>query len=152
VCVDEVSAEATRPLRQRVLRPHQRAEDLVFPGDADARTLHLAALEGAGLEGRRIVGVASWMLEPPPGWTGPGLAYRLRGMATAPEVRGGGAGALLLDEGMRRIAARGAECVWCQARIQARGFYARFGFAPVGEVFELPAIGPHVAMERRLLG
>ena len=38
-----ISAEETRPVRQRVLRPHQRPKELVYPGDDDHDTFHLGA-------------------------------------------------------------------------------------------------------------
>jgi hypothetical protein len=40
--------------------------------------------------------------------------------------------------------------VWCTARVRARGFYERAGFVAVGGVLEIPRIGPHVLMRRRL--
>ncbi len=138
-----------RPLRQRVLRPHQRAAELVFPGDLEAEALHLAARLG---EGGRIVGVASWLPEGPdlPELAAARRPVRLRGMATAPELRGTGIGAALLEEGATRLAATGVDLVWCQARVAARGFYERHGFAAHGEPFELPEIGPHVVMSHRV--
>src|SRR4051812_41835612 len=38
--IERLDAAGVRPLRQVVLRPHQRAEELVYPGDDDPRTLH----------------------------------------------------------------------------------------------------------------
>jgi predicted GNAT family N-acyltransferase len=40
--------------------------------------------------------------------------------------------------------------VWCNARVDAAGFYRRYGFEAEGGVFDLLAIGPHVVMRRRL--
>jgi len=139
-----VAAAATRPLRQQVLRPHQPPEHLLYPGDDAPGSFHLAAYQG-----ERLVGTVSLSLEERDGG-GParGSSYRLRGMATHPEVRGQGVGAALLAEALRRMAEAGGERVWCNARTSAAGFYDRYGFARLGPEFELPGIGPHVLMER----
>jgi predicted GNAT family N-acyltransferase len=71
-------------------------------------------------------------------------------MATDPAVRGAGAGRALLAEGLARVAARGGDLVWCDARVSAAGFYERQGFAVVTQPFDKPGIGPHVGMLRDL--
>jgi predicted GNAT family N-acyltransferase len=71
-------------------------------------------------------------------------------MATDPAVRGSGAGRALVEEGLARIAARGADLVWCDARVAAAGFYERLGFVVVTGEYDKPGIGPHVGMVRQL--
>ena len=83
------------------------------------------------------------------GREGPPGAWRVRGMATAPEARGRGAGTAVLDALVSHALAEGATLVWCTARTRARSLYERAGFAVTSEVFEPPDIGPHVRMERR---
>jgi|SRR5215470_15183575 len=139
-----ITAAETRPLRQRVLRPHQSLEELAYPGDDDAGTVHLGAFAGDAL-----VGIASIYPEPPRGRDATG-AYRLRGMATAPEVRGGGYGGRLLEAAVEHARASGATLVWCNARVPVADFYRRYGFRAEGAVFELEGIGPHVYMARDL--
>jgi ribosomal protein S18 acetylase RimI-like enzyme len=78
---------------------------------------------------------------------GPG-SWRVRGMATAPHARGKGAGAAVLDALVGHAIAQGATRVWCNARTPARSLYEREGFRVVSEEFEIPEIGPHLAMER----
>src|SRR4051812_35333296 len=102
--VAPVPAAETRPLRQRVLRPHQRPEDLVLAGDDDPDSGHFAAQDVDG----EVIGTASVRREPPPwapGWAAGEPAWRLRGMATAPEARGIGIGARLLDRVIDHVAA-----------------------------------------------
>jgi GNAT superfamily N-acetyltransferase len=140
-----------RPLRQSVLRPGRPAEESVFPGDDDPRTLHIGAGLGPGGE---IVAVGTLLAEAPP-WPVPDelsvRCWRIRGMATHPEVRGRGIGATVLAELLRRAALGGSALVWCNARVPALSFYARAGFTPVGAPFEAPGIGPHQAMQLQLL-
>jgi predicted GNAT family N-acyltransferase len=67
-------------------------------------------------------------------------------MATEAAVRGTGAGQALLDDGLARVAARGGDLVWCDARVTAAGFYERAGFTVVTEPYDKPGLGPHVGM------
>ena len=70
-----LSAAQTRPLRQLILRPHQTADELVYPGDDAPDSLHVGILVDQAL-----VGIASIYREAPSrgvtfaGW------WRLRGM------------------------------------------------------------------------
>jgi GNAT superfamily N-acetyltransferase len=144
VAVVTIPAEEVRPLRGRLLRPGQSAEELVYPGDALPGALHL----GAWVDGE-LAGIASVSPEPVPG-SSDGDAWRVRGMATVPEVRGRGVGAALLEACLEHARAQGGRVAWCNARTPAVGFYERFGFHVEGEEFELPGIGPHFLMRRAL--
>jgi len=138
-----VTAAETRPLRQRVLRPHQRVEDVALAHDDDADALHL----GAFVDGV-MVGVATVHREPAPGTTDTS-AWRLRGMATDPEVRRGGCGTKLVAGCVEHAKAHGATRMWCTAREGAKAFYDALGFTTVGERFDVPDLGPHYVMEVR---
>jgi predicted GNAT family N-acyltransferase len=143
VQVDEVAAEVTYALRGAVLRPD--GGEIVWAGDEDPRTFHLAARSADGA----VVGVVRFSPAPCP-WRDAAAPWQLRGMATDPTVRGSGAGRALVDDGMTRLAERGGDLVWCDARVTAAGFYERMGFAVVTEPFDKPGIGPHVGMVRVL--
>jgi GNAT superfamily N-acetyltransferase len=140
--VEAVPAGDVRPLRGSVLRPEQAPEELVYAGDDHPDALHAAVRDPAG---GAIVGIATVAPEDHPSDPRPG-DWRLRGMATAPEVRGRGLGALLLAACLDHARARGGERVWCNARVVAEGFYLRAGFVPEGPRFEIPGIGEHVVM------
>ncbi len=137
-------AEAVRPLRQAVLRPHQGVEELVYEGDADPATLHAGCL----VDGQ-VVGVATVAPQPHPTDPRPG-DWRLRGMATLPSQRGRGLGAQLLASCLTHAREHGGRRVWCNARTPVLGFYERFGFAADGEEFDIPDLGPHVVMSVRV--
>jgi GNAT superfamily N-acetyltransferase len=115
----------------------------VYPGDDHPDALH-AAVRDPG-PGGPVVGIATVAPEGHPSDPRPG-DWRLRGMATAPEVRGRGLGALLLTACLEHARARGGDRVWCNARVTAEGFYLRGGFLPEGARFDIPDIGPHVVM------
>jgi GNAT superfamily N-acetyltransferase len=132
----EITLPETRPLRQEILRPHERLERLAADEPSDAYAV------GVFDRGNLIsVGLVA-----PDGEPG---AWRVRGMATVPRARGKGAGTAVLEALVRRAIGGGASRVWCNARTPARSLYERAGFRTVSEEFELPDIGPHFVMERR---
>jgi predicted GNAT family N-acyltransferase len=137
--VEEVPAEVTYALRAAVLRPD--GGDIVWAGDEDPRTFHLAARSPDGA----VIGVVRFSPAACP-WRDARAPWQLRGMATDPAVRGSGAGTALVVEGLTQVAARGGDLVWCDAREVAVGFYERTGFTVVTEPFDKPGIGPHVGM------
>lgn len=139
-----VSAEMVRPVRQRVLRPHQRAEELVYPGDDDADTFHLGAFDASGL----IVAILSMYrhAQPPHEPADEPRAWRIRGMASIPEARGTGLGRALVEHARDRAWGSDGDPIWCNARQAAFGFYEKLGFRIVGGVFEIEGIGPHAVM------
>lgn len=144
VIIKRVSPDAVRPIRQAILRPHQTVEECVFPGDDVPEAGHFGAYLAD-----RLVSIGSIFRESPPGQAVP-AAWRLRGMATLPEVRGQGCGAAVLDACIAHVRAHHGRFIWCNARTPAVGFYRRYGFATIGEEFELPGIGPHYVMECHL--
>jgi predicted GNAT family N-acyltransferase len=143
--IQRVAPEVVRPLRQRVLRPHQTVAEQVYAGDDDPRAAHFAAYDEDG----DVIGIASITPEPHPGGDGTADDFRVRGMATDPDRgRGTGAGGALLLACVAHAQAAGAARIWCNARTPARGFYERYGFVAEGEEFPLPDIGPHHLMSR----
>ena len=142
--IRRITAEDAFPLRFGVLRRALPPAESRYPRDDDPRTVHL----GAFIDGR-LVAVGSFLPEPPED-SRVEDAYRLRGMVTMPDYRGRGIGGVLLDRGVAEVARTGARMVWCNGRTGALSFYRRHGFAPVGEVFETPATGPHYRFVRPL--
>jgi predicted GNAT family N-acyltransferase len=140
VVVEEATLAETLPLRAAILRPG--GDPAAMAGDDDATTVHLAARTADG----RVVGVVRFSPAACPWRPDARAPWQLRGMATDPEIRGAGAGRKLVEDGLRRVGARGGDLVWCDARMTAAGFYERMGFAVVTEPYEKPPIGPHVGM------
>jgi GNAT superfamily N-acetyltransferase len=136
-----ISAAETRPLRQALLRPHQRLDELVYRGDDDPLALHAGAFHQ-----ERLVGVATVSPNPCPraSFASP---WQLEGMATVPEVRGLGYGRALIKRCLAHIAAHGGATLWCNGRTSAGGFYTNLGFQTVGDEF-VTATGPHYVFFR----
>jgi GNAT superfamily N-acetyltransferase len=144
VRIAAIAAADTLAVRRPVLRPGRAPEDARYAGDDDAETLHL----GAFVDGR-LVGVATIIRQPPAGEDDPD-AWRVRGMATLPDHRGGGLGARLLDGLLEHARRSGGRSVWCTARIDAVSLYRRAGFEPEGAPFEIPGIGQHLVLRKSL--
>jgi GNAT superfamily N-acetyltransferase len=139
--VKVVDAAEIVPLRHQVLRPHQPRARVTYAEDPTA--CHLAAYDPTG----RLVGCVTVFPDPFPAPIAvDGVHWRLRGMATAADVRGQGYGAALLQSAISAARDRGASLLWCNAREAAVGFYARYGMKVVGEQFDIATVGPHRRM------
>lgn len=132
-----IRAEQTFPLRQKVLRPQQNLNEMLYPLDKVTGSFHM----GAFAEGE-IVGIASVYPESQSGDLHQG-DWRLRGMAVSPSLQGQGVGKALIKECLDYTKSQAGRMVWCNARTSAIGFYVSLGFNKVGEEFEIEGIGPH---------
>jgi GNAT superfamily N-acetyltransferase len=140
--VHRIRAAETRPLRQSVLRPTARVEDLAWAHDDDAETYHAGIFEDG-----QLVAIGTIHPAPPPAEhfasdSHRESAWRLRGMATSPGHRGRGHGALIVRACIEHARAHAGTLLWCTARVPAVAFYERLGFRKHGDVFEGPHVGP----------
>jgi len=140
----QITAEETRSLRHRVLRPHQTLADCVYPGDDAEDSFHYGARNNDG----DIVCIASVFTETEPqfGLFKRGKQQRLRGMATLEFERNKGLGMMVLDTCIRHSKDDGVSTFWCNARTSAAEFYRKAGFNQVPTTFDIPGIGPHWVM------
>jgi GNAT superfamily N-acetyltransferase len=142
VTVERVAAHVTYPLRQRVLRPGRPPAAARFDIDDEPSTASFAARTPHG----EVVATAVVYPEPCPWLPDRPGAWRLRGMATAPDHRGRGVGTRVLRAALAHVDTSGGDLVWCNARVPARRLYERAGFRTHGASWEDPEIGPHIAM------
>jgi len=129
-------------LRHAELRPGLPRGTAEFDGDDEPTTVHVGAFSGA-----EVVGCASWMRRP---WHGQ-PAWQLRGMATRADLvrRGVGRAVLTTSDGLLRDGSD-VRLLWCNARVAAIAFYERLGWEVASSVFDVPTVGPHRTMTRRL--
>lgn len=144
-----VPVEEIFELRWRVLRPGLPRKSAIFLEDGHPLAFHMAAYGDGGDGGDEVVACVTLFPEQLPG--DGAIAYRIRGMASAPEVRGRGYGAALLHAALEQARQRGAELVWCNGRTSARGFWEGQGFMAVGEEFVLEPAGPHFLFVAKLV-
>lgn len=143
IIVRRVTANDVYPLRHRVLRPHQTLAECVWAQDTDPDTAHFAAYIND-----QIIGVASIAISPRE--NDPQNTWRLRGMATVPELQSKGVGGKVLLACLEHAKKCGGVLMWCNARTGALTFYRRHGFETVGDEFDIKGIGPHYVMVRSL--
>lgn len=147
--IRQLDVEAVRPLRTQVLRPgFDDGELLHYEGDEASEAHHFGAVD---TEDNQIVGVVSYMPEQL-SVEGESAEVRLRGMAVRPDLQRRGVGSHLLSTTLTKIAVAHPKWrrVWAAARTSVTGFYAGHGFEAVGPRFEIPSVGPHQRMVRRL--
>lgn len=134
--------EEVLPLREAVIIAGTNRDSPFFPGDRDVTTRHIGVFEGG-----RCVGCATFLVQPCRGEP----AWQLRGMATAPDHRGRGLGRAILAFAEAVLPAEsGVRVFWCNARATAAGFYRKLGWETISEPFDVPGVGPHYRMLRRL--
>ncbi|MDP4953397.1 MAG: GNAT family N-acetyltransferase [Flavobacteriales bacterium] len=142
--VKQIRSEETRAVRHRVLWPHiEQEKDCVIDIDEREDAIHL----GAYLD-QKLVAVCS-LFEMHSSKIEDKKQYRLRAMASLPEVRGSGAGKMIVQEALRLVESKGMDVLWCDARKVALGFYEKLGFERIDEWYEVPKIGPHQFMYYR---
>lgn len=135
-----INKEDVLSLRSIVLRESKRKpEDCVFENDDAADSFHLGYLIND-----EVICVASFHHQSRAGFEG--IAYQLRGMATAEAFRNNGYGNLLVNFSITYLRGQKVNYVWCNAREKAFKFYQSLGFEFISEEFDIPGIGPHKTM------
>lgn len=161
VVVGRVEPSSTLELRRAVLYPGRTFEAVtsLYAGDPDPLVV------GARNESGEVVATGAVMRGAPPealhrllAGTAHGphgertlaalASWRIRGMATSPELRGSGIGASVLELLVDHVAAHGGGVLWCNARTPALSFYRRGGFRTFGDAWADPETGPHVVVWR----
>ena len=142
--VKRVSTRDTYQLRNKVLRPGRPVETCHFEGDSEDQTFHL----GAFIE-NKLVSIASFYFRKNDAFETENQ-FQLRGMATLEEFRKQGLSRELLKVAFPMIKQNFCHLVWCNARVEASGFYEAVGFKAHGEVFEIPDVGPHILMYKEI--
>jgi predicted GNAT family N-acyltransferase len=134
---DAAELDEALALRERVFFGEQGVDPEADRDGLDEEALQYVAVSGDG----RVLGTCRVVLRD-------GVA-RLGRMVVQRDARGRGIGALLLEEAERGALAAGAARVRLHAQVRAAPFYARGGYAQVGEPFVEEGID-HVTMERAL--
>ncbi|GAC1603414.1 MAG: GNAT family N-acetyltransferase [Hymenobacter sp.] len=125
-----IPPEATYALRHQVLWPDKPLAYVALADDPAGH--HFGAFRGG-----QLVAVISLFVA--------GAEARFRKFATRPDCQRQGIGSALLGHVFGEARQRGARRLWCDARHDSAGFYARFGLQPEGETFYKGTI-PYVRM------
>jgi len=118
--IEQIRYELTWKIRHEVMYPDQPFDMIKLPNDPNG--IHFGLYAGAWL-----TAVVSLFEH--------GNVYQFRKFATIVKEQGKGYGSQLLEYMIDFCKARGAEKLWCNARMSAAHFYSKFGLVPVGETF-----------------
>jgi ribosomal protein S18 acetylase RimI-like enzyme len=76
--------------------------------------------------------------------------YQIRGMAVLEEFQKKGFGEQLLHYCENEIRIKKGELIWFNAREIAVGFYKKSGYEVIGGQFEIPDVGPHYVLFKKI--
>lgn len=141
ITIKKILPEETLVLREKILRPGQPLNKLVYVGDNNPEAYH----SGAFLDDK-IVGIASVYLKNKDNDSKEN-SWQLRGMAVEDFLRGQGVGKKILIDCINHIKLNSGNHLWCNARVGAVNFYKSLGFYITSDKFDIPDIGPHYIME-----
>ena len=141
--IKEITAEQTYELRKIELRKNMSLSSQ-FRGDLDADTFHLGLFIN-----NELVSIVSFMRSDYKEFTE--KQFQLRGMATKENYQGKGFGKMLITKSEELLKEKEVIIVWCNARIVALDFYKKQGFKIIGKEFDIPQIGGHFVMYKKLI-
>lgn len=139
-----VHANLVLPVRQHVLRAGRPIQEAIFEGDEEPTTRHLAAFQK-----QQILGVASFLKMKNKVFEAKNQ-YRLRGMAVLPAYQGQQLGQKIIEKGVDLLRHENVDLLWFNARTSAAGFYKKNKFMIKGAPFDIPEVGEHVMMYKKL--
>lgn len=142
--VQEIDSQLCYSIRNLVLWPHKKSNDCQIDIDHSEGAFHL----GVFLE-NELVCVGSFFNQYNDKFSYSNQ-YRLRAMATLPKVQNRGGARVLIHFACNKLMQEGQELLWCDARITASKFYQKSGFSILGESYEIPIIGTHYLMYKKL--
>ena len=143
ITVKEISVEETYPLRIEILR-NGIAENYHFVGDNLESSFHLGAFNND-----LLIGIVTFIKKEHPKLNDT-YSYQLRGMAVSQKLQKQGVGKLLVQKSYKFFKEIKCNLLWCNAREIAVEFYQKMGFSIKGNRFQIPAIGTHYTMFKKL--
>lgn len=143
--VSIISSSETYSLRLEVLWQHKNSlEECKLDIDDMLTTFHVGVFKN-----NEIVAIGTFLQQQNEKFDAKNQ-YRLRAMATSPKVRGENFGKQVIDFALEELKNRKVDLLWCDARKVALGFYEKMGFNILGDFYEVPIIGKHKLMYKRI--
>lgn len=142
--IKEISSLETYIVRQPVLRKGKPPETCLFEGDDLESTHHFGLFEN-----QKLTGIISLFLKHNPIFA-ENLQGQIRGMAVLESHQKKGFGEALVKHCEEYCLANQFDLIWFNARESAVGFYKKMGYETIGDCFEIPEIGEHYLMYKKL--
>jgi GNAT superfamily N-acetyltransferase len=120
ISIEQIRPEHTWLLRRDVLYPGKTKQEMEMDVDADG--MHFGAFTDD-----KLAGVVSLFQT--------GTEFQFRKLAVDPTVQKTGIGSSLLNYITKHVEEIGGTRLWCNARIDALGFYKKLGFLQTGRLF-----------------
>lgn len=141
--IKEVRLEEIIPLRHKILRTGKPISTCHFEEDKRKGTFHLGAFVL-----NNLVGIATFI--PHTSTSNELINYQVRGMAVEKNQQGNGIGKEIILQAIAVLKKQKVNLLWCNAREGAKIFYQKMGFEIIGNSFEIPSVGIHYKMQKRL--
>lgn len=142
--IKQVSAEKILPLRRAILRPGYTLEESKFEGDIADSTFHFA-----GIKKDKIIAACTLIKNNNPNFEFKNQ-YQLRGMAVAKTEQEKGLGKILFQKSLDFLKKNHFNFIWFNARKNAIDFYLKQNCKISGKEFDIPDVGPHLLMYKKL--
>jgi GNAT superfamily N-acetyltransferase len=142
--ITEIGALETYAVRHPVLRAGKPIESCRFDGDDSDTTKHFGYFENDVL-----LGIASVFAVRNEAF-GPAGQLQLRGMAVMPNRQRKGIGEQLVRHAEHFARDHHYGLIWFNARENAVGFYRKLGYETGSGPFEIPDVGTHFRMFKKL--
>lgn len=142
--IRKISAQDTFTVRLPVLRKGKSIESCRFDGDDLPTTQHFGLYENHKLEG-----VISLFEQSNPLFEEQHQA-QIRGMAVLENNQGKGYGRLLVEHAEKTLKLENIDFIWFNAREKAVGFYQKMQYEIIGNSFDIPGVGIHYVMWKKL--
>jgi ribosomal protein S18 acetylase RimI-like enzyme len=142
--IKKITAFETITVRHPVLRSGKPIASCYFEGDDLLTTGHY----GLFFE-NQLTGVIS-VFEVKNKLFSENHQFQIRGMAVLAQFQKMGFGEALLNYCENEIRLKKGELIWFNARETAVGFYKKSGYVVWGDQFEIPEVGPHSILYKRI--
>lgn len=142
--IKKINGLDTIPVRHAVLRKGKPIEACAIPQDNLESTFHFGVFFQD-----KLVGVCTFVIDKSSHFND-AKQYRLRAMGILDDYQGYKFGQKLLAYGVTFLKEKKIERLWFNARIIAVDFYKNNGFKTIGDIFNIPSIGDHCIMHKKL--
>ena len=139
-----INYQGTYLIRHEVLRKGKPIETCYFTGDAAKSTAHFGFFRAD-----QLIGVVSVFNSPSALFDAP-LQFQIRGMAVLNEFQCSGIGNELMLHAENYCRQHKSVVIWFNAREKAVRFYEKNDYQILGDAFEIPDVGTHFVMFKKL--
>jgi GNAT superfamily N-acetyltransferase len=140
-----INTSQTYLIRQEVLRKGKPIETCHFDGDTEKNTIHFGFFHHG-----HIVGVVS-VFKSNSTLFNEKLQFQIRGMAVVEDYQHKGFGNQLLFHAENYCKEQYGNIIWFNAREKAVPFYEKNDYQILGESFEIPEVGIHFVMFKKIM-